>query len=50
MNKFMVLTVLMLTALSGCGTIYEPDPVGTGYDINELKLSPCACMQVMNLA
>lgn len=32
--------------LSGCGTMYEPDPVGTGYGINELKLSPCSCIKV----
>ena len=26
--------------------MYEPDPVGVGYDVNELKMSPCACLQV----
>jgi hypothetical protein len=41
-------TIAILFALSaaGCGAIYETEPVGVGYDANELKLSPCACIQV----
>lgn len=43
MKKILALAVL----LAGCtGSIYETDPVGVGYDVNELKLSPCACVQV----
>jgi hypothetical protein len=39
--------LLAVAALSACaGSIYETDPVGVGYDANELKLSPCACIQV----
>lgn len=33
--------------LSGCfGSYYEPEPVGIGKGVNELKLSPCACMHI----
>ena len=32
--------------LSSCGSYYEPEPVGVGKDVNELKLSPCACLEV----
>jgi hypothetical protein len=35
-----------ILVLSGCGSYYEPEPVGIGKDVNELKLSPCACMEV----
>ena len=37
---------LILSACSLFGSYYEPEAVGIGKDINELKLSPCACMQV----
>ena len=33
-------------ALAGCGQVYDREPVGVGYDNNELKLSPCACIMV----
>ena len=39
----------LLLILSACrlfGSYYEPEAVGPGKDINELKLSPCACMQI----
>ena len=36
---------LILSACSLFGSYYEPEAVGIGKDINELKLSPCACMQ-----
>ena len=32
--------------LYSCGSYYEPEPVGIGKDVNELKLSPCACIEV----
>ncbi len=45
MRKFIALFLLII--VSGCGgTMYEPDPVGVGYDVNELKMSPCACLQI----
>jgi hypothetical protein len=45
--KKVLLLILLAVAVAGCGgQIYEKDPVGIGYDQNELKLSPCACMQV----
>ncbi len=42
-----VLLLLVLFMLSGCfGSYYEPEPVGIGKGIDELKLSPCACMEI----
>ena len=38
--------LLVLSACSLFGSYYEPEAVGIGKDINELKLSPCACMQI----
>ena len=38
--------ILAFIILASCGTMYDPDPVGVGFDANELKLSPCACMQI----
>ena len=37
---------LMLSACGLFGSYYEPEPVGIGRASDELKLSPCACMQV----
>jgi len=45
MFKKIFLGVFMLM-ISGCGSYYEPEPVGIGKDVNELKLSPCACIEV----
>lgn len=45
MKKFILAMFLGLT-LAGCGQIYDREPVGIGYDTNELKLSPCACIMV----
>ena len=43
-KKFVLgLAVIMV---SSCGSYYEPEPVGVGKDVNELKLSPCACIEV----
>ena len=38
--------VFALFALAGCGQIYDREPVGIGFDNDELKLSPCACIRV----
>lgn len=45
MIKKMILASAILV-LASCGSYYEPEPVGVGKDVNELKLSPCACMEV----
>lgn len=44
-KNFLAMVALCLF-VAGCGTMYETEPVGTGYDINELKLSPCSCIQI----
>ncbi|MBS4772914.1 MAG: lipoprotein [Proteobacteria bacterium] len=42
-----ILLLLILFLLSGCfGSYYEPEPVGIGKGSDELKLSPCACMEI----
>ena len=42
-----MLVVLGVVVLSGCyGSYYEPEPVGIGTGSDELKLSPCACMEI----
>lgn len=48
MNKFLkVLTLVSVIMLSGCyGSYYEPEPVGVGTQPEELKLSPCACIEI----
>ena len=46
-KKIIVLFLLLL--LSACGVLgsyYEAEPVGVGKGVDELKLSPCACMQI----
>ena len=44
--KKLILGLFVVLALAGCGQIYDREPVGVGYDTNELKLSPCACIMV----
>lgn len=49
MSKKILLIIGLVLVLSACslfGSYYEPEAVGPGKDVNELKLSPCACMQV----
>ena len=44
-----IILFLVISVLSACslfGSYYEPEPVGVGKDVNELKLSPCACIEV----
>ena len=44
--RFRYLIVLMTFALSGCGSIFSPEPISIGRDRDELKLSPCACFEI----
>lgn len=45
LSKLLILFVLIV--VSGCyGSYYEPEPVGVGTGIDELKLSPCACIEI----
>lgn len=41
-----MLVVVVLLGLGACGSYYEPEPVGIGKGVNELKMSPCACIEV----
>ncbi|MCL2749237.1 MAG: lipoprotein [Alphaproteobacteria bacterium] len=43
--KKVLLGLVVVFALAGCGQVYDREPVGVGYSNDELKLSPCACMQ-----
>ena len=47
MKKLFAMTIIML-GLAGCGQVYDREPVGIGFDNDELKLSPCACLKVYN--
>ena len=48
MKRFLAILALLVVGLSlaSCGQIYDAEPVSIGYDNNELKLSPCACILV----
>lgn len=48
MKKLLALVMLIIVGMSlaGCGQVYDSEPVSIGYDNNELKLSPCACILV----
>ncbi|MDR1826453.1 MAG: hypothetical protein LBQ49_02050 [Rickettsiales bacterium] len=47
-TKKLLLAALVVLGLAGCGQVYDREPVGIGYDNDELKLSPCACLKVYN--
>jgi hypothetical protein len=50
MLRLFSLLLLTMLCLTGCASLIGsdevPDPVGIGYDPNELKRSPCACLEV----
>lgn len=41
-----LLVVFLLSACGIFGSYYEAEPVGVGKGVDELKLSPCACLQI----
>ncbi len=46
-KNFLILFVLLfLTACGIFGSYYEAEPIGIGKGVDELKLSPCACLQL----
>ena len=46
-KKIIVLFLLLLLSACGVfGSYYEAEPAGVGKGVDELKLSPCACMQI----
>ena len=46
-KKIIVLFLLLLLSACGVfGSYYEAEPVGVGKGVDELQLSPCACMQI----
>ena len=42
----MAIALLMLPSCGIFGSYYEAEPVGVGKALDELKISPCACMQL----
>ena len=42
----LILALLLLTSCGVFGSYYEAEPVGIGRGVDELKLSPCACMEL----
>ncbi len=44
-KNLLFITMLLLASCSG-RSYYEPEPVGIGKGVDELKLSPCACLEV----
>lgn len=45
MYKKLILLFLVI-CMTSCGSYYEAEPIGVGRALDELKLSPCACLQV----
>ena len=46
MMRVRYLIVLAPLVLSGCGSIFTPEPISIGRDRDELKQSPCACLEI----
>ncbi len=45
LKRYSVLTFICLL-VAGCGSFYVPEPIGIGSSVDELKLSPCACVEI----
>lgn len=45
----LVFVIAGFLVVAGCGSVYNPEPVGIGPDAAELKASPCACLQIETL-
>lgn len=46
MSRLRYLVILTSLFLSGCGSIFTPDPISIGRDRDDLKQSPCACVEI----
>jgi len=47
MKKYLIaLFAVGALILAACGSLYEKEPVGIGPNWEELKKSPCACLQL----
>ena len=46
LSLFVAVLISVVTILAACGSIYEQPAVGIGIDAEELKKSPCACLEV----
>lgn len=44
-NRLLLLALLALP-LAACSSDRVPEPVGIGGDVDELKKSPCACLEL----
>jgi len=44
--KIFFFGIFIVLAVAGCGQIHNREAVGIGWDNDELKLSPCACLRV----
>lgn len=44
MRYILCLVILVLAGCGVFGSYYEAEPIGIGKALDELKLSPCACM------
>lgn len=45
MKKLFLVSMFALV-LTGCGSTTVPEPIGIGGDVDELKKSPCACIEI----
>jgi len=46
MGRLRFALLLLVAGLSGCGSIFTPEPIGIGTDRDSLKQSPCACDEI----
>ena len=45
-----LIVALTALALTACGSLSQDNPIGIGRSPNDLKKSPCACIQLPNAA